>query len=221
MSLELFRVGLGLSIDGSVIVRYGSTDPTTSTGVVANKGSLYAQTSNGDLWHKTGTGDTAWTKFTDGSSIPTDDAYQNTFMGKTSLGSELPDYSSSIVISDGDDLRAAIGKLDAVAIYKKKETNKNISSGYTADTIAVTDLNSVEWMVTIRQTSTPTNISTRKVIAVTDGSLLDYTVFAANTLGTAISSLNITVDISGGTIRLRLTGSAIIDYSLTRLTTAF
>ena len=111
-SESIFRAGKGLGIDGGPEIIEGSVDPS-AVSTPATIGSLYLR-SNGTVYRKSGAGDTDWTLLGDdaGSS---EDGYQNTFMGKTGLGSETPSYTDENNISDGDSLETAIDKLDDAA----------------------------------------------------------------------------------------------------------
>ena len=112
MAKDYFVISKGLSIDGSTIILYGSANPSQGGGVVAAISSVYCQTSDGSTWHKTGAGDTAWTKFMDASGASIEDADQNSFMGKTSTGAVLPDYTEENHIATDDSLEEAIDKID-------------------------------------------------------------------------------------------------------------
>lgn len=112
MALDLFRADLGFSIDDNADWRYGTADPS-SAGLAAPKGSIYSKTDDGTIWRKYDTGDTNWYKMLDTSTSSDEDGYQNTFMGKTSTGSETPTYSSTNVVSSATSLETAIGALDA------------------------------------------------------------------------------------------------------------
>lgn len=112
MALNYFRIAKGLSIDGLAVILHGTVDPSAGAGVAAPVGSIYLQTSNGDIWHKINTDDADWTKFVDAAGASLEDGYQNTFMGKTTTGEELPDYTEGNHVADDDTLLAAIDKLD-------------------------------------------------------------------------------------------------------------
>jgi hypothetical protein len=60
------------------------------------------------------TGETNWFDVPNKNivELDTEDGYINTFIGKAA-GSDTPNYSSEIYITDGDSLETAIGKLDA------------------------------------------------------------------------------------------------------------
>lgn len=114
MSAALFKVKQGYRIEvGSDYVDqlFGTADPTAGGGVVAPLGSIY-QRSNGELWHKTGSGATDWTKLLDSAGASLEDGYQNAFTGKSSTGDLMPEYTEENHIIDGDDLEEAIDKLD-------------------------------------------------------------------------------------------------------------
>lgn len=111
MALDLLRTRLGLSIDDAVSIVHGSADPTVAPGYSAPEGSLYLQDNGAGsgLWLKNGAADTAWLVL----STDSENSYQNTFMGKTVVGSTLPDYTSTNYIKDNDNLAVAASELDA------------------------------------------------------------------------------------------------------------
>jgi len=130
MGLSLFGIDAGLAINDNIYILEGSADPTAGGGVVAPIGSIYARTSDGTTWHKVGSGDTAWNQILDSAGASVEDGYQNTFMGKSGLGSETPTYSSTHVVTTTTSLETAIGALDAeigAAVSPVVRTYKPIS----------------------------------------------------------------------------------------------
>jgi len=125
MALDLFRVEAGFAIDNDnggtpveTSILNGNVDPSAGGGVVANAGSMYqrntAGADGGELWLKYGDADTEWVLFAaSGGVVGSEDAFQNTYMGKTAGGSgnENPTYSSTNIVSGS--LTTAIGALDA------------------------------------------------------------------------------------------------------------
>jgi len=67
---------------------------------------------------------TAWVQF-GGATSAAELGYIRTFIGKTGAGAENPTYSSTDVITQGDNLETAIGDLDA-AIGTQTYTNDNV-----------------------------------------------------------------------------------------------
>jgi hypothetical protein len=123
MAASNMRISTGIEIEGSAIttlILNGTADPSAASGIAADVGSMYmrdeAATDGGALWLKFGEDDTDWTEFaSSGGGASAEDAFQNTFMGKSGLGSETPTYSAHFAvsqISDGDNLELAIATLD-------------------------------------------------------------------------------------------------------------
>ena len=113
MAATEFEVDIGFSIEGEVSIIKGTVDPSAGGGVPAPIGSLFCRTTNGDTYRKFAGTDTDWVLITDANDVSLEDGYQNTFMGKSGIGSETPTYSSTNVVSDTDSLETAIGDLDA------------------------------------------------------------------------------------------------------------
>jgi len=107
----------GLEIRNGPSLIPDDIDPSAGGGYAANIGSELWRNNGGtaEKWRKTGAGNTDWVKVSSGSGS-LEDGYQNTFMGK-SAGSDIPDYTSENIITDGDSLEEACGKLDAEAGY--------------------------------------------------------------------------------------------------------
>lgn len=127
-----------------------------------------------------------------------------TFIGKTAAGSETPTYSSNNVVTNGDNLEVAIGKLDAasggagdfVNVTNLAQTGLNVQ-----DSVLVDDVVAVKWYVVIRQ---GTSLRSREVWAGHDGVdagadavAVDETQYASISLNSAIAGLAISVGLSG------------------------
>jgi len=87
----------------------------------------------------------AWNTNPSGMSHTTN-AYTNAFVGKDTEESEMPDYSSTNIVSDGDSLETAIGKLDQEAGYANAFMGKAVGNempNYTS-AIYVSDGQSLE-----------------------------------------------------------------------------
>lgn len=111
MALQPFAVEFGVELENGLYVIDFTVDPT-SVGVAAPIGSVGLR-DNGDTYHKTGAGDTDWTKLMDVNTISLEDGYQNAYMGKPISGNVLPIYSSNNHITDSDSLLTAISDLDS------------------------------------------------------------------------------------------------------------
>lgn len=221
----------------------------------------------------------AWVQF--GSAAGTLElGFLRAYTGKTGPGSELPTYTSTGVITQGDNLEVAIGKLDNsigtrsytndnvvsngqdvttsidsldTALGNQTYTNDNVVSdgetitssidsldtaigalqtssleitgtnvvpvaGVTLDTIPLADASQVEWMIQVRENSTPANRRGVILHAVNDGStLIDYSRSNILTLGSSIAGFAISADINGTDMRLRLTATNNVDYVVKRI----
>ena len=69
-----------------------------------------------------------------------EDGFQNSFMGKSGTGSELPTYTSTNIVANNDNLEVAIGKLDTAV-----DTNAtDISTLQTSATNLQTEIDAIE-----------------------------------------------------------------------------
>lgn len=63
-----------------------------------------------------------------GANGSNEDGFQNVYLGKPTLGSSLPQYTSQNKIANNDNLTVAVGKLDAEALVQAtNHTNQNIT----------------------------------------------------------------------------------------------
>lgn len=116
------------------------------------------------LWAYSGT---AWVQR--GSGDQTELGFIRTFIGKTAAGSETPTYTSNNVVTDGDNLEVAIGKLDA-ASTGTQTNNLGVAGGVTtiADSFLVDDIGSVTWHIRMQETVSG-NTEYRELTAMHDG----------------------------------------------------
>lgn len=68
-----------------------------------------------------------WVKYADATSFA-ELGYIRAFIGKSGVGSEMPDYSSTNVVADSDSLETAIGKLDAEDGYQNAFMGKAVGN---------------------------------------------------------------------------------------------
>lgn len=138
MPESVHEIGTGLRIDDALEIIYDTVDPSAGSGKAAPISSQYHRTTDGTIWRKTGASDTAWSQLLDTSGSSTEDGHQNGFMGKSGLGEEYPQYSSTNVVTsdttgtagDGNNLEEAIGQLDSEigpAVTPESRTNNPIS----------------------------------------------------------------------------------------------
>lgn len=84
-----------------------------------------------------------------------DDAFIRTFIGKAAAGSELPGYSSTNIVANGDDLEAAIGKLDTFVDKERHEISVSANIGQNVvDSVVVDNVKAVEWHVWAQEVGT-------------------------------------------------------------------
>ena len=224
----------------------------------------------------------AWVQF--GSAAGTAElGFLRSYVGKTGPGSESPTYTSTDVITQGDNLEVAIGKLDGsiglqtytndnvvtdgedvttsidaldTALGNQTYTNDNVVTdgetvtasidaidtaigdlqaatleisganvvpvaGITLDTIPLADATQVEWMVQVRETGTPANRRGVILHAFNDGStLIDYSRSNILKLGSAVAGFQLSADINGTDMRLRLSATNNVDYVVKRISSS-
>lgn len=126
------------------------------------------------------------------------------FVGKSAAGSETPTYTSNNVVTDGDNLEVAIGKLDAasaVAGDMVNVTNLAVTGLGVQDSVLVDDVTAVKWLVTVRQGD---SMAVREIMAGHDG--VDAGVDATDVDETQYASLRLNAPIAGLTYAVVLSG---------------
>lgn len=216
------------------------------------------------------------------------------FIGKTGSGAEFPSYSSTNVVTSGNNLEIAIGSLDAMigdgvitndnidgspaayalsddltngggtldltnalnelnnAIGNRTYTNdsvvtdgETIAESIDALDIAVGDLineslvvtgtttagvptpvdtlatpgdaTQVKWLIQMRDTTIPANRRAIEIHAFTDGTNVDHTKYSVLKLGSPIAGIDVTIDVSGGNIRLVVNSTNGVDFVVKRI----
>jgi hypothetical protein len=192
MALDYLRTRKGIAfgrlVNGSedVIIIHGDGIPyaQTASSLIANddlsssaKGSLYINDTTGKLYSKRTHSALAsdWVEVgTGASTVSTQDAFQDSYMGKPSTGSVLPQYSTSWIVSDNDNLTAAIGKLDA-EIGQSVLSVKTRSVGQLSDQAINRNINALDAAIGSNVSSTNYIFSSNAVNA--NLSILDNKVF--------------------------------------------
>jgi hypothetical protein len=131
-----------------------------------------------------------------------------TFIGKSGAGAETPDYTSENIVTDGDNLEVAIGKLDAAAGNARKESTSNgVTTETTVDSVVVDTVAVVKWIVYAQGTA-EADADKKKVVeilathdghnvgATDDATDTDFTTYAKLKMGT-VTGLSFNVDVSG------------------------
>lgn len=115
------------------------------------------------------------------SADQTELAFIRAFVGKSGIGSELPDYTSTNVVADNDSLETAIGKLDAEAAFANSYTGKTGAGSempsYSSNNI-VADNDSLETAIGKLDAKVGANVANGEVI------------LASNTVTANITSLD-------------------------------
>jgi hypothetical protein len=194
MSLDYLRTRKGLAygqkVDNSdVIIVHGDGLPYSQTYSClisnddlssASKGSLYINDITGRLYSKQNSSNIAtdWVEAgNEGGASSLEDTYQNPFMGKGSMGSIMPTYQSTYVVSNGKSLASGIGLLDK-EIGKSVLTPKNRSVGAISDQAINRNINALDTAIGSNVASTNYVFSNKAVNA--NVSLLDIALKAAN-----------------------------------------
>lgn len=188
---------------------------------------------------------TNWVLFADNSNNA-ELQYIRAFIGKDFAGSEMPNYSSNNFVVDGTSLETAVGVLDAeigpnvtngTAILSTNSVNANIQAidNFLAQNGGVFSATNVTTITTVDSVSTSvaqvakwlvegkdnTN-SKRNSVEVTAclnfaGTGIDFSRINILRPDSAISGFTVTVDVSGGNIRLRVSSSDAVDVTAKRL----
>lgn len=174
-------------------------------------------------------------------------AFIRSFIGKDAAGSETPIYTSTNFVSTGTSLETAIGSLDAelgpnvttgtyIAPASNINTNiqsldtslaevsletsaNNVTAAVTLDSVPVATTNTVIWMVQAVNAALSTSRYTVTIQASNDGaSSVKYTATNGMKHGSNINGLDITVDMSAGTMRLRVNSTTSVNVTARRVT---
>ncbi len=146
------------------------------------------------------------------------------FIGKDAVGIEAPVYTSADVVTQNDTLEQAIGQLDAAVsiLVDDNETTKvaNVTAITTVASVIAADTEVVVWRVSVEDVTNTLDRRTAMVHATHNG--VDAPAFSVNdilSLGGAIPGLTVTVDLVGGSMRLRISSTLGVDVSAKRITT--
>lgn len=171
---------------------------------------------------------TAWVLF-DQASVD-EFGFVHLFIGKSGFGSETPTYTSNNIVTNGDNLEVAIGKLDAAAAVGNVGVSlPGVLGTNTLDSVLVDVVATVQWLVTVRQGAvnrTGIIYATHDGTTGADATTVDFTGFANLTgLGVAPIGLAVTVDVSGAAgaqvMRLQVTTTGLADWHATRIPVNF
>ena len=76
---------------------------------------------------------------------------------------------------------------------------------------------SAKWLVRVQNAADTTNVYATEVYAVSNGVSSDYTRYATLKMGANIAGLAVTVDLSGGAMRLRVASTAAVNVTVRRV----
>jgi len=172
-----------------------------------------------------------------------EDSLQNAFMGKTA-GNDLPNYSSTNVVTQSGSLEQAVGELDAergadvtavtgmidpantinqniqgVANYVEQNGKTVTIAGVTTvQTIDSVQANFAEWDVYITDGAGKTFAT--KIMAVHDGTNVDFNNAGRLRIGGRITGLSVDVTLSGGnTLNLTVVSGSTVTVTTKRIAT--
>lgn len=98
------------------------------------------------------------------------------------------------------------------------ETNEDATSGATVAEVDVSTYDGIKWFLVVNSTATPENRRAYEVYGLNDGSIdVDYTAYAVLKVNTKPTGLEVSVDIDGGNMRLRVTATENIDWKFTQV----
>jgi hypothetical protein len=111
---------------------------------------------------------------------------------------------------------ANVQALDTALALATLATNvTNVTSIQTIDSVA--GGLGAKWLVRVVDAADPTRVYATEVYAVDNGVSADYTRYATLKIGTSIAGLNVTVDLVGGALRLRVASTAAVNVSARRV----
>jgi hypothetical protein len=136
-------------------------------------------------------------------------------------------YASTVNIAAGDDLTVAVGKLDAALSDTVSTANHAGITAGVVDAISTKADQAVKWVLSVRETATPTNKVVMEILATHDGDSLtdatfsDWSEYAELELGAQIPGLGITVALAGTgaaqNLELSVSATSAVDVKVTRL----
>ena len=218
--LAYIRTFIGKSAAGSITPTYSSTEVVTpGTSLQTAVGALDAAIGTGNIVNTGGN----YAVTSDGTWAPSPGS--NTITGLVdNLNAAIGDrsYTLNNVVTDGEAVAVSVEKLDlAVGVLQNNTlviSGTNVAASSTVvDSIDVTAASEMLWMIQVRENATPTKRRSNEVHAMSDGTSVDHTTYAGLTLGGAIAGFAITVDVSGGLMRLKLSATNNVDYVVKRV----
>jgi hypothetical protein len=231
MARDLFGIESGLRIygvnaDTGVSIISGSVDPSASSGVVAEEGSLYLRT-NGTLFKKIGALDTDWEILPDNTDV----ADLITLSGVSAASTNLGTFTG-VTIADSETIKGALQDLETAleANIPVKAIENAITTARVIDQVKTTLFASAEWLVSIQLDSDISKRVTMKVLGQHDGTIVadavnvDDVVYGKLHTGAAFNHV-VSVELSGTGaaqyMQLKVSASSAVSVRATRLGVTF
>ena len=128
----------------------------------------------------------------------------NTLTGVAQGGTTLGTWSSPVdlLFAASASIKAIFQRIGELLMQFRGVQSTGITTITTVDSVPVASVKCVKWLVTAFEEATPANASASEVFALNNTSSADDTIFAKLKLGSAFN-LSLTVDVSGGNMRLR------------------
>lgn len=125
--------------------------------------------------------------------------------------------SGESVANSIDSMDVAIGNIQSQT-QEFTGTNVVASGTVTVDTLPMASATQAKWIVQVRENGTPANRIGGEIHAMNDGTAaVDHVPYAVTTTGAPIAGFNVSVDINGTDMRLRITATNNIDYVVRRI----
>jgi len=209
--VDTVETGAGLNIDGTYAAPTGTTYLGTSVSLA-----------NADVLLDAQLGANTTSIANEVTARTTADGNLQSQIGTTTA------YSSTTVVTNGDALSVAIGKLDSQITGNIHRTSVVNTTASVVDSVLVDSVNASKWTVFINDTTTPTNSRTVEILAshdgtaVSDATLVDWNEFGELQMGTELPIV-ISVVLNGATgaaqaMELNIAATSAVDIKVARMT---
>ena len=130
----------------------------------------------------------------------------------TAIGADIVDGT---YVDDANTLTGNIQALDTELGAVTKETSAtNVTATVTLDSVVGI---AAKWIVRAEQTSAPGNVSGSEILAMSNGTTVDYTKYALLQLGSKISGLSVVVTFNAGAMELKVASTAAVNVTARRV----
>jgi len=209
--IDTIETGAGLNIDGTYAAPTGTTYLGAATSLA-----------NADVLLDAQLGTNTIAIANEVTSRTTADGNLQTQIGTTTS------YSSTTVVTNGDALSVAIGKLDSQITGNIHRTTALNTTAAVVDSVLVDSVNVSKWVVFINDTTTPTNSRTVEILAshdgtaISDATLVDWNEFGELQMGTELP-ITVSVGLNGATgaaqaMELNIAATSAVDIKVARMT---